>query len=286
MSDDRHHYELVRQRPAEALRGLVDDYVGYALSDPPPGVHRGLPSRHLTLVLTLDGPLEMATMPDPTQQPGRFDMLLSGLHTRPAGIRMAGAQTGIQLAVSPSGVRALFGHPAGALRSSVVGLGDVIGPDAERLVDQLRHATSWRSRFHLLEQALIRRLDAAPPPARPEVAWAWRRLVRTRGGATVTSIAAEVGWSRRHLSSQFDAEVGLTPKVAGRVVRFEHTVAALKAAPTTGLAAVAYANGYADQAHMTREWRELAGCPPSVWLREEYPYLRIAEAQDGTSVPG
>lgn len=272
-----HESELVRRRPTDALRGLVDHYDGYAFADTPVTIHRGLPSRHLTVVLTLDSPLQMATMPDPQQQPASFDALIGGLHARPAHIRMGGPHAGIQLAVTPAGVRALFGHPAGELRSSVIDLAALIGPHAERIVDQLRTARNWGSRFALLDRVLTRRLGAAPRPARPEVVWAWDRLVRRGGREAVSSIAGEVGWSRRHLSAQFDAELGLTPKVAGRVLRFEHSVTYLKAAPAQRLAEVAHASGYADQAHMAREWRELAGCPPSVWLREEFPFVQAGD---------
>ena len=40
------------------------------------------------------------------------------------------------------------------------------------------------------------------------------------------------------------------------------------------LAEVAVVCGYADQAHLARDWAELAGCPPSVWVREEFPFLQ------------
>lgn len=275
--------ELVQWRPAEALRGLVDRYDGYAFADSPPGIHRGLPSRYLTVVLTLDAPLVLDKMPDPDQLPGRFDALIGGLHSHPAGIRMGGPHSGIQLSLTPAGSRALFGASAGELRSSVVSLLDVIGPDAERIVAQLRAARDWGTRFSQLDRALTRRLDTSVTPPRPEVVWAWDRLVRRSGRAAVTTIADEVGWSRRHLSAQFDAELGLTPKVAARVLRFEYSVARLKAVPIARLADVAYASGYADQAHMARDWRQLAGCPPSVWLHEEFPYVQGAARGNAAS---
>lgn len=264
---------LLRRRPAAALRGLVDRYGGYAFADAPAGVHRGLPSRHLTVVLALDAPLQMAAMPDPTQPPAGYDTLIGGLHSTPAGIRMGGPSAGIQLAVTPAGARALFDCPAGRLRSSVVDLGDLIGPDAERLLDRLRAASHWAARFDILDDALTRRLQGRSRSARPEVAWAWDRLVRGRGNPAVGSLAAEVGWSRRHLTAQFEAELGLTPRTAGRVLRFEISVARLRADPQVRLADVAANCGYADQAHMSRDWSRLAGCPPSRWLAEEYPYV-------------
>lgn len=56
----------------------------------------------------------------------------------------------------------------------------------------------------------------------PEVAWAWRRIVATRGQIRVGDLAARTGWSRQRLWSRFGAQVGLTPKGAAMLVRFDH----------------------------------------------------------------
>ena len=47
------------------------------------------------------------------------------------------------------------------------------------------------------------------------------------------------------------------------------------------LAEAAHRCGYADQAHLTREWVALAGCPPSTWLREEFPFLQDLHPEAG-----
>ena len=86
--------------------------------------------------------------------------------------------------------------------------------------------------------------------------------------------AAETGWSGRHLATGFRAEIGLTPKAAARVIRFDrarHLLVSQLAVvgSDTRLADLAVACGYFDQAHLAREFRSLAGCPTSQWLAEE-----------------
>jgi AraC-like DNA-binding protein len=83
----------------------------------------------------------------------------------------------------------------------------------------------------------------------------------------VAAVAAEVGWSRRHLSTSFAAELGVTPKVAGRLFRFERTCGLLDRG--LGLADAAVVGGYYDQSHLNREWRELAGVTPTAWQADE-----------------
>lgn len=76
--------EFVFHRAGGPLRGLVAGAVGYAQDGLDPAVHRGLPSPTLTLIVTLDDPLEIAAHPDPAQAPGRYEAMVGGLHTRPA----------------------------------------------------------------------------------------------------------------------------------------------------------------------------------------------------------
>jgi hypothetical protein len=81
----------------------------------PPGRHRGLPSPYLTLIITLDDPLTVSAHPDPADPPGDYVTLAGGLHTTPALITHPGRQSGVQLALSPLGARAVLGRPAGEL---------------------------------------------------------------------------------------------------------------------------------------------------------------------------
>ncbi len=92
-----------------------------------------------------------------------------------------------------------------------------------------------------------------------------------------------MGWSRRHLSERFRVELGLAPKVAGRVVRFERARRLLERADRPGLADLASACGFYDQAHLNREWRELAGCSPTAWLAEELPSVQDGAVEVGAS---
>lgn len=90
------------------------------------------------------------------------------------------------------------------------------------------------------------------------------------------------------MASLFRAECGITPKEYQRISRLEtsrqrlaETVRSRTRAPS--LAGVAAACGYADQAHLTREWSDLAGVPPTTWLREEFPFLQEPSSSLGGS---
>jgi AraC-like DNA-binding protein len=285
--DDR-IVESVWGVPAPALRPFIAGYAGYRHDGVPPATHRGLPSPYLTVIFTLDDPLTIAAHADPRQPPASYRSLVGGLHTSPALITHQGRQSGIQLLLSPLGARALLGMPAAELASIDVEGSDVLGLLAERIGERIRAAADWPARFAVLDQVLTSRL--ADPPIEPgiasgtsdEVGHAWRRLVASGGHCTVSELAAETGWSDRHLRSRFSGETGLTPKAAARVIRFDRTRRLLQRRTAAGspllLADLAADCGYYDQAHLAREFRGLAGLPPSTWLAEEFRNVQAQSA--------
>jgi AraC-like DNA-binding protein len=257
------------------LRGLVVSYHGYRMTDLPPGVHRGLPSTALTVVIAFDEPLDVGWLGDDGSR-GRHWAMASGLHVGPALIRHHGFQHGVQLGLTPAGSRALLGIPAAALAGELVGLDELLGTRSVELYDGLANAASWAARFDVLDRFLSSRLGDGLSDVRPELTHVWRRLERRGGRVRVDDLAGELGWSRRHLAGQFRREFGVTPKELARVVRFQRARSLL---PGKRLAQVAAEAGFADQSHLAREWRELAGCSPSRWLREEFPFV-----QDGSEL--
>jgi AraC-like DNA-binding protein len=267
-----------RQAPAGALRGHVAWYAGYRQRGVPPALHRGLPSPFLTLIFTLDEPLIMAAHPDPRQAPDAFGTLLGGLHATPALISHDGAQSGIQVALRPLGSRELLGLPGGSLASIDVPAEAVLGRAGDRIQERIQAEPTWSSRFAILDAELGALLRDAPAIA-PEVVQAWRMLLRSGGTVPIAELAKETGWSSRNLAQRFGAETGLSPKAFARVVRFRRALTALCAAGCPGgLAGVAATCGYYDQAHLAREFRALAGCPPSQWLAEEFRNGQAAAA--------
>jgi AraC-like DNA-binding protein len=74
------------------------------------------------------------------------------------------------------------------------------------------------------------------------------------------------------------AELGVTPKTAARILRFDRARRCLRSGRTTSLAETAVTCGYYDQAHMTNDWRQLGGCTPGEWMAEELPFLQDQRA--------
>jgi len=245
-------------------------------------MHRGVPSPWLTLVLSFEEPVRVVEGAGVRE----LGVLLGGLHTAPVLLAHPGRQAGIQIALSPLGARSLLGVPAGELTGEVLP-GEELLAGADGLRERLAGAGDWAERFRLVEEFLLRRLRPLPA-GDAEVALAWRRLHETGGTARIEELAEEVGWSTRYLRLRFREQVGLTPKTAGRVIRFDRARTRLRYRIGTGrepnLADVAYGCGYADQAHLTREFRALAGLSPRRYLADEFAegFRFVQEGEPGT----
>ncbi len=257
-------------RPAPAVAPYVGAYTGYRMEAGPPGVHQGVPGAHLTVVLCLDGEVEVLANPDPTRPPGTFAAMVGGLHDGPARIALGAPQTGLQLRLTWRGARALLGVPAGELAGDTVDLSALLGRRAGRLMEYVAEPGTWPERFARLDDALaaLAARGRADRGVRPEVGYAWDRLEDSGGTLRIAELAAEVGWSRRHLADLFRRETGLAPKAAARVMRFERACDRLRSRTRPPLAAVAADCGYVDQAHLSRDFRDLAGLTATQWLAE------------------
>lgn len=261
---------------AAALAPYVRSMSVYDITGPP-GVHLGLPSTQVSVVLPVDDPLDVAWSGDPGSRQRSWQSV-SGLHTRPAHIRHGGRMAGVCLGLTPAGARALLGVPAGALAGTLVELDDV-DRSFRTLPERLATTPSsgWGAAVgRALLEALERREARAP---RAEVGRALALLTR---GAAVSAVASDVGLTRRHLGELVRVETGVTPQRWRQLARFQRSQPMVAAGRR--LADVAAACGYADQAHLAREWRELAGCSPTAWRRQELPIVQDMAAsrqQDG-----
>ncbi|MEU4154527.1 helix-turn-helix domain-containing protein [Streptomyces sp. NPDC026659] len=173
----------------------------------------------------------------------------------------------VQVRLSPLIARALLGASPAELDGTVVSLDDLWGREASRIRERLGEVPSWQDRFALTDALLLRR-HAAGPPVDREVAWAWHRITRSHGLTRVDALAAEVGWSRKRLWSRFRSQLGLPPKRAVKLVRFDHAVHRLVAGD--GAARVAADAGYADQSHLHRDVMEFTGATPATVADEQF----------------
>ena len=277
-------WEFVTARPRSAPG--VASMVGYRALEAPGEVHRGMPSSTLTFIVSLDDGVEAAETAEalPTARPN--PLILGGLQVQAAHVRQRRGQAGVQVAVHPLASRALFGMPSAELSPTGFDGTNVLGRRGVELRERVSDAGHWRDAFALIAEYLVdARTRRDHSTVRPEVAYAWHLLQRSRGRAPVSAVAERVELSARHLTTLFQREVGRSPKTVAMLMRFEHATARIaesvrRRAPID-LAAVAMDTGYSDQAHLSREFVRFAGAPPRRWVAEEFRNI-----QDGGHASG
>jgi AraC-like DNA-binding protein len=207
-----------------------------------------------TVVIDLSGGL---VADDASGQPKRGSVA-AGL--APGTVRALGRDIEcLQMRLSPLLAHAVLGASSD-LGGTMVTLHDLWGREATQIQERLRAASSWDERFAMAQAMLARRWDEGRA-VDPEVAFVWRQLVASRGQARVESLALEAGWSRKRLWSRFRSQIGIAPKRAAQLIRFDHAAHRLAAGHSAAL--VAAETGYADQSHLHHDVMAFAGVTPT-----------------------
>jgi AraC-like DNA-binding protein len=231
-------------RPPAALAGVVECLWRRDRWRPPksdPGV---LPDGRVDVIWVADG-----------------KVVVAGPQTRPLGrplppeLVIVGVR--FPLGIGPP----LLGVPAHELADMHVSLEAIDARPAALLLRDLLPIEDPAEAHTRIARAVARRVDSYRPPD-PVVRRAAALLEEP--GARVERVADELAVSERQLQRRFREFVGYGPKTLQRILRFQRLLGALELsrAQTGGLGRIAATIGYSDQAHLTREARDLSGHSP------------------------
>jgi methylphosphotriester-DNA--protein-cysteine methyltransferase len=217
----------------------------------------------------------------------QFESFVVGAMTSPTVVWQVGRVDLMGVRFRPGGAPLFLSvAPASEFTNAVVPL-NALRLDADELYDRTASCVSQaqgvethdvrsvglgereylRARASVVESILRRRMrrEASADAA---VAAAVSLIASHDGRIQVRAIEERLGITQRSLERRFRSRIGLSPKVAARIARFQRAAASLQEKPHTSLARLAAERGYHDQAHMTREFREFAGLPPAAYAME------------------
>jgi AraC-like DNA-binding protein len=168
----------------------------------------------------------------------------------------------------PGGASPFFGRAAGELHGMHVPLATLWGSSASaELRERLCEAPTPGARFHLLERALLTRMNLAFS-RHPAVAFALDALRATAEPRTIAHVADQSGLSHRQFIRVFHDNVGMTPKQFCRLQRFLRVVTTIQQTDAVNWAKVALDSGYYDQPHLIHDFREFVGICPTAYLHD------------------
>jgi AraC-like DNA-binding protein len=262
-------WEMAFAAPHPVLRGHVREYIGWREDAAVPICRREMPSGNIPLIINFGAKVREYDARDRSHwtDHGTF---VAGQYQSFTLIETPGPGYGIQVNFTAPGARLFLDRPLSDFTNRIVDLDDVFGPAATRLTNELHDAATWDRRFTILDREIGARIAAAHRPS-SAVMWAWRRLLETRGSASIGAMVDAIGWSEKHFIAQFREHLGLPPKKFARVIRFAHAVRTLSRAGEVRLVDVAHDCGYYDQAHFARDFRAFAGVTPTELLDSRLP---------------
>jgi AraC-like DNA-binding protein len=214
-----------------------------------------------------------ATYDQPVLPDGCIDLVVLGGHvvlagpaTRPARLELAPGSVLAGVRFRPGAAPPLLGVSAAELRDLEVPVGDLWGRRGAEIAERSIEAPGPAERLKVLTDAVADRVDGAP--AIDPVARGVAAMLARRPAVPVRSLADQVALSERQLRRRVEDAVGYPPRTLARILRFQRFLRLARAVPTArrDLAGLAAEVGYADQAHLTRESRQLAGLPPAALL--------------------
>ncbi len=255
--------EFRRIRPAQDLAPFIRHYWvlrGETAGDP---LHPVFPDGCAEIVFNL-GPPTSEELPsgEPMIQP---IAMLVGQMTRPVRVLPGAMMSMVGVKLAPWGAAAILGSEAVLVRDQTAGLEELGAGSLTLLREQLAECGDDQV-GEILNAAMRRRLGMFPIARLGRVMRFARGLAENPAGS-LDSWTGSLGCSPRTLERCFDRWVGISPKELARLLRFQRALR-LSAQPGLSWAAVAARAGYADQAHLGRDFRQFAGASPTAALAE------------------
>jgi len=258
---------FLEHRPAGILAPMVE--MLWLAQDPLAGVtahrQRVLPNGRIQLILNLaaDHLTEVRDGGDQRQAPA----LVTGIQTCFQTIATEDIVDLVGVVLRPGGFCPIFGTDADEFSDCETSLEAWLGREADDLRSQLRETAAAEARFAILEGWLVERVMRGQRGRCPVTDFA---LAELRCGRPVREIARRSGWSERTVSERFRRQVGVTPKIFDRIVRFQRVVQQLhRADARVEWSQLALDCGFYDQAHFSHEFRAFSGISATEYATSE-----------------
>jgi AraC-like DNA-binding protein len=193
------------------------------------------------------------------------------------------APTGISEIVAarflPEGLLPFLQIPITELENKAVAIADVFGEKGKQLEEKVITAQDNQKRIRLIEEFLLSRLS--DPGMIDNITQACvETIFRTQGQLGVVELADTMNINRRNMERRFTSAVGLSPKQLSRVVRLQATLKMLEQKKYSSLTSLAYENGYYDQAHFIKDFREFTGMSPKLFFSDNLKLSTLFIAAD------
>lgn len=262
----RERVRLTRYPAGPALSGLVDRFWAVEWD-----LGRGVEHRQQVLTHPVAN-LTVGHADAREAAPGHVEARLSGPTRRLTTRVLTGRGWAVAAMTTPGGLGAFVREPASAYADRVVPLGQALGVDEERLVHQVTAADGTEARVAVLADVLadvVRTADPVRVAAARRVAELGRLAETDRSVRQLSDLCARAGLGPRTLQRRFLEHAGVSPTWVLRRYRLLEAAERVREGQRVSWSDVAADLGYADQAHLTRDFRAALGVTPVAYAEAQ-----------------
>ena len=201
-------------------------------------------------------------------------------------------QITVPLTIAPSGVTGVFAvrfHPQGfssicnpdpaKMKDKATPLADLFGDEGSMLETSMMQDISTDERIVIIENFLVKKYAFAAQ--REKLASASVELLwKSKGRLSMEQLTAGLDVNKRMLQRKFSSTIGLSPKQLSKIIRLQSALRCLIENPPSSLTGLAYENGYYDQAHFIKEFKEFTGTTPGQFYSEQLKLAVLFSGND------
>ena len=207
-----------------------------------------------------------------------LDILIYGMYSNNAVLRAVGTTRKFGIRLKPENLQALFDVPSSVLYSGYTQFENIVGNDANLFAEQLAEAPDTATLISRTDAFLLSHLNKHRQK-HSYLVNALQLIRSSKGSVSVDSICKSVYVSPRQLQRSFQQEIGLSPKAYQRLVRFRNAYRDMQGLQQVGgWAGLSYKLGYADQAHLIRDFKQYTGLVPTELLLNKSHVFGAAES--------
>lgn len=191
-------------------------------------------------------------------------LTLFGQTVLPGQLLLNGEFTLIACFLTPQSLPALFRIPAKELRDNPVDLNRIIGNST--LQEKLLNAKSLHEKLFLLDDYISLLITRSKVDSE-RIRYATEKISGNPDVTILTQIQKELRITERTFQRWFEENVGVTPNQFRRINQFNNAFRQLNNRRFDNLSDVAFDNGYVDQSHFIRAFKEFTSITPTDYLR-------------------
>lgn len=168
----------------------------------------------------------------------------------------------------PYVVKSLFGFSSREVTDSCLDLGLLPSAALMNMIARLQEEQTVDQQVEQISDYLIRTLRINDVNVDNVIHYAVAQIRKNNGQASLKDLRDYLKVAERTFERKFEQHVGVAPKLFARICQFQSSLQQLSMNNFEKLSDLAYENGYADQSHFIRSFKEFTGLAPLDFYRQ------------------